>query len=421
MTEVAISCPKCGATFPLSEAVTHRIREELEQDFQKKLVERQEALAAREAKLEKERAELGARQNQLEERIQQEVAKKLAQISAEASRQAEEKLRVEMKDLRAELDAEKSRRKAAEQLELDLRKKARQLEEARQNTELELARKLDEERQKIAEEAARRASEAERLNLAQKDKIISDLQQQIASLKQKAEQSSIQLQGETLEITLENDLRTAFPFDEIAEVKKGQRGADCVQTVRTNLGFVCGTILWEAKRAKNWSHEWPEKLKADQRELGADLAVLVTTCLPEAIRGIGQQEGIWVCEWPLALGIAAALRQGLISTATQRVQQSNRANKAQELYDHVCSLPFRQQIEAIVEAFVDLQQQLEAEKRAFAKQWKEREVQLSKAIAHTAMLYGGIQGIAGREALPEMQALALPASGEAGLFHNSSP
>ncbi|MCX7868346.1 MAG: DUF2130 domain-containing protein [Terrimicrobiaceae bacterium] len=412
MPDISILCPKCGAEFALSEAVTHRIREQLEGDFQKKLAERQEALAARERKIEEQQAGLEKLEAQARARIEEALAKERQRIEAEAARRASEKLDAELRDLRARLDSETAKRRAAEELELDLRKKARELEEARQSANLELARKLDEERAKIAAEAAQRAAEAERLNIAQKDKVITDLQQQIAALKQKAEQGSMQLQGETLELTLESDLRTAFPFDEIAEVKKGQRGADCLQTVRTNQGFVCGAILWEAKRARNWSNDWPEKLKADQREAAADLAVLVTTCPPEGLRGIGLHDGVWVCELPFALGLAAALRQGLISTAAQRVQQSNRADKAQALYDHVCGVGFRQHIEALVEAFLGLQEQLEAEKRAFAKQWKEREARLSSAITHTAMLYGGVQGIAGREALPEVSALALPGMGE---------
>ena len=410
MSDTSITCPKCGGKFALTEAVTHRIREELEADFQKRLAERQQALDARELALEKERAGLERQRAEATEQLKAAMEHERAKWTAEAAQRAEDKFRLELKDLHERLELETRKRQATEQAELELRRKARELEEARRNADLDLARKLDEERQKISAEAAQRAAEAERLNLAQKDKIISDLQQQIASLKQKAEQGSMQLQGETLELTLESDLRAAFPFDEITEVKKGQRGADCLQTVRTNQGFVCGTILWEAKRARNWSNDWPEKLKADQREAAADLAVVVTTCPPEGLRGIGLHDGVWVSELPFALGLAAALRHGLIATAAQRVQQSNRADKAQAVYDHVCSIAFRQHIEAIVEGFLGLQTQLEAEKRAFAKQWKEREAQLTKAISHAAMLYGGIQGIAGREALPEMQALALPSA-----------
>ncbi|MBX3733402.1 MAG: DUF2130 domain-containing protein [Verrucomicrobiae bacterium] len=216
------------------------------------------------------------------------------------------------------------------------------------------------------------------------------------------------LQGETLELTLESGLRAAFLFDDIVEVKKGQHGADLIQRVRNGNGFDCGLILWEAKRAKNWSADWPEKLKADQRQAGADLAVIATTCPPDGMRGLGPVDGVWVCEPSFAAAVAAALRQGLIQTAAQRVQQANRADKAQVLHDHLRGVGFRQHVEAVVESFLALREQLDAEQRAFARQWKERKQQVRKAITHTAMLYGAIQGIAGREALREIRTLAQP-------------
>lgn len=372
MSETVITCPQCGAEIPLTQAVTHHLREQLDAEFQRRLSqERQKWQDA-------------------------------------AARAAEEKLSLHLRDLQAQLAAEKQKRQAAEALELQLRQQQRELEEARQRQELELARRLGEERAKIREAALQQAAEAERLKLAEREKQIADLQAQIAALKQRAEQGSMQLQGETLEITLEADLRAAFPFDEIAEIKKGQRGGDCLQTVRTNQGLPCGAILWEAKRAKNWSADWPGKLKDDQRDAKADLAVLVTTCPPAGLRGIGFHDGVWVCELPFAIGLATALRQGLIATAIQRVQQQNSAEKAQLLYQHLCGNEFRQHIQALVEAFLGLKDQLDAERRAFERQWKEREAQLAKAITHTARLYGGIQGIAGREALPEIPHLALP-------------
>lgn len=170
----------------------------------------------------------------------------------------------------------------------------------------------------------------------------------------------------------------------------------------------CGSILWEAKRARKWSADWPEKLKNDQRTAGAELAVVVTTCPPEGVRGIAPLDGVWICEPTYAVALAAALRQGLVRTAAQRAQKSNRADKVEALYDYLCGLEFRQHVEAIVESFVGLKEQLDSEQRVFARQWKEREKQLQKALRHTAEMYGGVQGIAGREALPEISTLALP-------------
>jgi hypothetical protein len=401
MPDPTITCTKCGAEIPLGEAVSHRLRESLEEEFKVERAKLNAALAEREAKVE-------ARGKSVADEVARAIEGEKAKLAAVGQKQAEEKLGALVRDLQMQLAEQQLKLKTAQDAELDLRKRQRELEEAKQNADLVMARKLDEERAAIAENARRQAAEVERLKLADKDNKIRDLQQQISALQQRAEQGSVQAQGETLELELENSLKAAFPFDEIGEVKKGQRGADVRQTVRTNNGMVCGQLIWEAKRAKNWAPDWIEKLKSDQRDAKADIAVIVTTCPPEGLRGIGQCEGVWICEPVFLVALGQALRQGLVSTATQRVQQSNRTEKMAVLYDHLCSIEFRHQIEGIVEAFIALKDQIDAEKRAFAKQWKERESQLEKAITNVAAVYGGIQGIAGREALPEISRLELP-------------
>lgn len=406
--EANITCPKCGADIPLTEAVSHRLREQLTADFEKERKTMNAVLAEREEKLAAEQVKFEGRQLALQTEVARQVEAERKKLVAEAARLAEEKVGTQVKDLQNELAEKQTKLKEAQTAELDLRRKQRELEEAKANLELDMTRKLDAERKKIAEDAGQRVVEAERLKLADKENIIKGLQSQISALQQRAEQGSMQLQGETLELELENMLRSAFPYDEIEEVKKGQRGADIEQRVRTSAGVDCGAILWEAKRAQNWSDEWPEKLKEDQREAKVELAVLITTCPPKSIRGIGQTNGVWVCEPPFATAIAAALRQGLVSTTAQRLQGTNRADKMSRLYEYLCGMEFRQHVEAVVEAFKGMQEQLVDEKRAFAKQWKEREQQIQKAIQHTAMLYGGVQGIAGRDALPEIEPLQLP-------------
>jgi len=370
MNETNIVCPQCNAEFPLGEAVAHRLREQLAADF------------------DKERA-------------------KLKQVAA---REASEKLSVQMKDLEAQVEAQKARVKAAEENELALRQQKRELQDAKDALQLEVERKLEAERAKIAETARKNAEENEKLKLLDKENKIKQLTEQIDLLQKKAAQGSMQAQGETLELELERELKAAFVHDEIIEVKKGERGADVRQVVRTNTGGPCGEILWEAKRAAGWSSKWIAKVKEDQRQVKADLAVIVTTCPPDGLCGFGMHEGIWVCEPAYAVALGAALRQGVVSTAAQRVQQANRADNMSMLYDYLCGVEFRQHIEALVETFVAAKKQIETERKAFHKAWAERETQLTKAVTHTALIYGGIQGIAGREALPEIDSLALTAA-----------
>ncbi|MBE0542228.1 MAG: DUF2130 domain-containing protein [Verrucomicrobia bacterium] len=408
-----ITCPKCKAEIPLTDAMAHQVREQMEKEFaarQRKLVE---SIEVREKTVADQAKSVAEAQRTVERQVADQLADERKKLQAEAQAEAKQGLSVEMQDLRNQLEDRQNKLAESQNAELELRKQQRQLEERGKELELEVARKLDEERNKIADHARQQGADAERLKVADKDNLIKGLQDQIAQLQQRAEQGSMQLQGETLELDLEQQLRANFLFDVVAEIKKGQRGADVSQCVRLNNGTDCGDILWEAKRAKKWSADWPAKLKEDQREAKAALAAIVTTCPPEGLRGIGQVDGVWVCEPAFVVGLAAALRQGLISTAIQRVQQVNRADKMAMLYDHLCSVAFRQHIEAVVESFLGLKEQLDAEKRAFARQWKEREQQLEKAITHTAMLYGGVQGIAGREALPEIKTLQLEAGAPA--------
>ncbi|MCP5525062.1 MAG: DUF2130 domain-containing protein, partial [Verrucomicrobiales bacterium] len=358
MADTNITCPKCGAEIPLSEAVSHRLREDLNADFERRRQQLNAALEEREKKLVNAQAALESRAAGVQAEVGRALEAERQRLLTEAAHQAEEKLGVQLKDLRRQLDDRQARLKAAEKTELDLLKQQRELEEARQAMELEVARKLEAERRRIADAARQQGVEAERLKLAEKEQAIKGLQEQIAALKQRAEQGSMQLQGEALELTLENDLQQSFPFDELAEVKKGTRGADVTQTVRTNNGTPCGAILWEAKNARNWSPAWITKLKEDQRQARADLAVLVATCPPEGIRGIGQLDGVWVCEPPFAVALGMALRQGLTTTAMQRIQQAGRADKATALHEHLCGVEFRQHIAAVVESFVGLRDQL---------------------------------------------------------------
>jgi hypothetical protein len=412
MNDITITCPKCGAEVPLSEAVSHRIRDQLARDFDQKRRENEGALAAREQKLHESQSALEQQQRFLDDEVERRLTAQRQQLLAEARQQVQEKFALDMRDLEARLTEQKQQLDAARNAELDLRKKQRQLEEQKQSLELEVARTLDIERNKIREGAQKAATEAERFKLAEKEKVIGDLQREIQNLKQKAEQGSMQLQGEVLELDLESRLRQQFATDSIEEVVKGQRGADVLQRVHTNTGHDCGAILWEAKRAKNWNGNWIAKLKEDQRAAKADLAVLVSQTLPPDVRGFGLVDVVWVCDFVTVIPLAVALRQGLITAAVARQAEVGRQGKMEQLYQFLTSVEFRQRIEGVVEAFKTMREDLEAEKRALQKHWARREKQLEQALTHTAMLYGGVQGIVGQNALPDIAPLQLPSPEE---------
>lgn len=404
-----ITCPHCGQSFPLNEAVLHQHRAEVERDLREKTEAAQKALAAREHALATQATELEQRQTTLAAEVKRQLDGERQKLKDTAARDAREQLGLELADLKARADTQKAQLDAARVQELDLRKERRALEEQKQALELDLARRLDAERRKIAEQANASAAEAQRLRFAEKEKIIADMQVQIAALKQKSEQGSMQLQGDVLEVDLEHRIAAAFPADLVEAVSTGVRGADIRHVVRTSTAQPCGLIVWEAKRTKNWSRDWPVKLKEDQRAAKADLAVLVTQALPEGMRGFGQVEGVWVCDYASALPLAQVLRQWLVGLAVARNAESGKQEKTAQLYAYLTGPEFHQQVEGVVAAFKAMREDLEAEKRALQKHWARREKELDRAIGCTAALYGSVQGIAGAAALPDIASLALAA------------
>jgi len=272
--------------------------------------------------------------------------------------------------------------------------------------ELEMARKLDEERKKIENELSKKMKEEYQLKEAEYKKQVSDLNKQIEELKRKIEQTSVQLTGEVLELKLEDILKENFPSDSIEPVPKGVSGADILQKVYDRSGRYCGTIVWESKRTKNWSDSWIQKLKDDQREIKADIGVLVTTALPKGVSDFGYIDGIVVTTYPLAVPIATLLRTQLIELT--RIKQSTvaRDEKIEILYNYLISPGFRQKVETIVEAFVNMKNDLDQEKRAMERIWAKREKQILRALYGFAGMYGDMQGILGAS-LPEIKHLKL--------------
>ncbi|KKM06447.1 hypothetical protein LCGC14_1743880, partial [marine sediment metagenome] len=281
------------------------------------------------------------------------------------------------------------------------------LVEKEEKLELELSRKIDAERQKIIEKASKGFEEKHQLKDAEKDKQLNDMKKQIDELKRKAEQGSQQMQGEVLELELEKSLKEEFPFDDIEPVAKGVRGGDIIQTVKTQSGRTCGKILWETKRTKTWSDSWIQKLKDDQREVKADLAILASESLPKGFHHFRQISGVWVTDILSAVSLALALRVVLIQVARERAVQVGKKEKMEIAYNYLTGPEFKNRVEAIVESFIAMKEDLEAEKRATQKIWAKREKQIERVISNTAGLHGDLQEIAG-DSLPTIKMLELP-------------
>ena len=271
------------------------------------------------------------------------------------------------------------------------------------DAELALTKRLQEEKEKIQ----KTLEETNELKFRQKEAQLKQLQEQLQIAQRKAEQGSMQLQGEVQELAIEEYLAHKYPFDVIEEIKKGARGGDCIQTVHTREVQNCGTIYYESKRTKDFQRTWIEKFKKDMRDKRVDVGVLVTQVLPGELERMGLVDGIWVCTYEEFKGLSAVLREGIIKINHAKKSDENRTDKMSMLYSYLTSTEFSMQIEAIVEGFTTMKQDLESEKRSMARIWKQRDKQIEKVLENTIGMYGSIKGIAG-SAVGNVKALELP-------------
>lgn len=448
MEQQFLKCPKCGTQIELTQAFTSQIEDKLRGEFGQKLEIEKNKLQTRFSKdaeekfrievqdlksqlqekdekikkAEQDELALRKRQRELDERekaIDQSIEKlreeynqkyltEKTKLEERVRKEAQESVGIELKDLKSQVEEKDRKLKEALANELKMHQRQRELEEREKNVELVVQRKLVDESKKIWASAASKFNEDHRLKDAEKDKKIADMLQQIEDLKRKAEQGSQQSQGEVLEIELENLLRATFRTDDIQPVPKGIKGADVIQKVYTKLGNFCGTILWESKRTKSWSDAWLQKLKDDQREVKANIAVIVSIVLPKNIKTIGSMDGVWISDFSTVVGLATALREGMIEVARTKASLVGKNEKMEHVYAYLSGQEFRQRIDAVVESFGTMKSDLDAEKRAMEKIWSKREQQIMRVVKNTAGLYGDLQGIIGA-ALQPISRLELPA------------
>ena len=401
-----IKCPKCGFGFPMEEAVSEEYKKDLQQKMMAYKKQKDEELRKyREENVRKERT----LQEQLEKK-QEEYDKKLVEERTRIRQAMEEGLR---KNIRADFENQvellkssqresEEKLKMARQRELDYLRKEQELLSKEQELQITIQKQLIEERKTLSEQvrkeelekAAFRETELQ-LKMKELEKQLEDQKKLADEMKRKAEQGSMQLQGEAQELLLEDLLRENFPHDLVAEVGKGVEGADCMLVVRSHTGVEFGKIIFESKRAKGWNNNWLEKLRNDMRNKQADLAVLVTQVFPKNMECFGERDGVWICSFKEVMGLTSALRNAIIRIAETKKTEENKGEKMQMLYNFLTGTEFRQQIEAIVEGFTEMEQSIMKERIMMEKIWKERKKQLDKVLINTAGMYGSIKGIAG--------------------------
>lgn len=372
-------------------------RNKLEEDKKNFELEKIKQIDDERKKIEQEAFARAVKQNE------RDSVKLLKQI--EESEKEKEKDRKMLEESIAEKDKELQE---AKENELQLRKDKNKLDEDKQNFELEKQRQLDEERKKIFEKAGKKATEEQQYVIAQLKKQLTDATKAKDDLARKLEQGSQQTQGEVLELELEEILKTEFPQDEIIPVPKGVKGADVIHKIIDHSGRLCGQIVWESKKTKAWSEGWIQKLKDDQRLIKADVAVIVSITLPDSVKGFALRDGVFVCDVKLAINLALLLRYDLLKVAEANRALMGKDEKKDVVYAYVNSTEFKQRIQAIAEAFIEMKNDIDKEKRSYQAIWAKREKQVQRVIDNTFGIYGDLKGLTGG-AIQEIKMLELDA------------
>jgi hypothetical protein len=368
-----IICPHCKKPIPLTQALSAQIQEKYQQFYKKRLDEEKQ-------KIEKSLREI------LIKKIREEMA-------------------LELKDKANEVEELRKQNKGLQEQLLELNRLIRQLKQESEQKRLELEKKLAEEEEKIRQEEQKRIAQEYQLKILEKEKKLADALKLVDEYKRKLEQGSQQLQGEVQELALEEILKKEFPYDEIREVPKGVEGADVLQIVKNQNGRMCGAIVWESKRTKTWNESWILKLKEDQRRVKAEMAVIVSSVLPDGVKNFTQKNGVWIGSFDSVVGLAMILRQSLIEITSIKASLVGREEKKEILWNYLTSIEFRQRIEAVYDAYTQLMDDLRREKDWFRKKWAKQEKNIEKVAENILGVHGDLQAIVGRS-LPEIEELA---------------
>jgi hypothetical protein len=411
MDNTQIKCPNCGTAIDVQDILAHQLEDDIKQKYQAQLAEEKKKYSAEFDKLNQEKEAFELKKKQENELFQDRLDKQLK----EQSKSIEEKLKLKFKEeqseqfdaLQKELNEKSEQIKELNRTKAEIEKLKREKDELKEVAEAEAQKRLNEQLQLEKEKIRKSEEDKNELKFKEYQKKIDDQKALVEEMKRKQDQGSMQLQGEVQELAIEEWLAATFPLDTIDEIKKGARGGDCIQIVNTRELQNCGTIYYESKRTKDFQPSWIDKFKADIREKGANIGVLVTEVMPSDMDRMGQKNGIWICNYEEFKGLSNVLRESIIQINNAISSQENRGDKMHMLYDYLTSTTFHMQVEAIVEGFSSMKMALDSEKRAMARIWKEREKQIEKVITNTIDMHASIRGIAGN-AIQAVKALELP-------------
>ncbi len=404
-----IKCPNCGHDFDVEEALSGKLEAHFKAEYERKVAEQAKKFNDERKSLELEKEEFEKKKEKENELFKERLEQRLEKESEKIQKQTQENFEQQLKSLQEENEKKKEENRALKAQEIDLLKRENQLKEKSEELELKVEKQLLEKQKEIEDKARAKERESFELEKVKLLKQIEDNKKLAEEMKRKAEQGSMQLQGEVQELALEDLLNKTYPFDEITEVPKGVRGADCIQTVINSLQQNCGSIVYESKRTKNFSNDWIDKLKQDQIKCKADIAIIVTETFPNDMDRFGEKNGVWICGFHEVKSVSFVLREMLLKTQSVKSSDENKGDKMELLYNYLTSNEFVQNIKRIVENYDAMIQQLNSEKKATMKMWSMREKQIWVVQENISSLFGSIKGIAGKE-LETSSVLELPNS-----------
>lgn len=407
-----INCPNCGQEIDVNEILYRQLDSELKKKYDEQITKERKGLEAEEKQLKAREEAIDKANEEYKQRLETDVKSSLKEERKKLEKTIKKKAQEEQEEtlaaLQNELQEKTNQVKELNKTKADIERLKREKEELKDKIELETQQKLSETLAEEKEKIKKAEAEKAQLNISEKEQVINQLKEQLLEAQRKAEQGSMQLQGEVQEIAIEKWLTEQFPLDTIEEVKKGERGADCLQIIHTRTQQNCGTIYYESKRTKKFQPSWIEKFKTDIQDKNANIGVLVTDAMPPDMERLGLRDGVWICSFDEFKSLCTVLRESIIQISTAITTQENKGDKMGMLYDFLTSNEFRLQIEAIVEGFTQMKSDLESEKRAMQGSWKKREKQIEKVILNTTHMYGSVKGIAG-SAVQSVPYLELPA------------
>lgn len=401
MKKLMITCPECKHEFSPDESLKHQLDHLMKE-------ERTALATSYEAKM----AELSKKESSIDQLVSEKLKSEREKLETEVSKKVRADFSTEVEELRRQLEEKQAKANKATELQLEVEQIKRERKEREDSIKLEFEQKLSGELTKMESTIAERTSQQYELKIAEREKQLSDLRKQLDEAKRKAEQGSMQTQGEVQELALQELLTELFRFDSIQEVSKGQNGADILQVVRTQYGKDCGVIAYESKRTKNFSEGWISKLKDDMREHGADHGIIVTEAMPKDMPTFGLRNGIWICTYKDVAGLAAAIRQICITEANIKATEVNRAEKIQTLYNYLMSSEFKQRVETIIENVDTMRENIDKERKSMLAFWKKQEKAIEQMGYLLIDIVGSIDGISGN-ALGPIRGLELEQSHEA--------